>query len=301
MGFVMQGAFLALFLTAGAKMQKHLGIPGLVLSELMFLVVAVLYCLIRGVKLKEMFPVRKITVADFFGTVFLGIASFLLAMVCIGISLCVLPVSVRKEVSGLNEFLYGRMGYLPIVLIVAVLPAICEEAMERGCVLSHFRSIKKDWVIVMIMGLFFGIMHWSPLRFLNTAVMGGCLSYLLVKKNNILLPMILHFGNNFVSASIGYLSNSSGLTGNSDLRRSMHRRRWVHILYLPVRRRSLSSLPVCSSIRKSIKPSILVLPAPFPSSCSCSALCSSPQRQFFRQAPDLLFKTFPARSILLVK
>ena len=217
MGFVMQGAFLALFLTAGAKMQKHLGIPGLVLSELMFLVVAVLYCLIRGVKLKEMFPVRKITVADFFGTVFLGIASFLLAMVCIGISLCVLPVSARKEVSGLNEFLYGRMGYLPIVLIVAVLPAICEEAMERGCVLSHLRSIKKDWVIVLIMGLFFGIMHWSPLRFLNTAVMGGCLSYLLVKKNNILLPMILHFGNNFVSATIGYLSNSTGLTGNSDL------------------------------------------------------------------------------------
>lgn len=217
MGFVMQGAFLALFLTAGAQMQKHLGIPGLVLSELMFLFVAVLYCLIRGVKLKEMFPVKKITVADFFGTVFLGIASFLLAMVCIGISLCVLPVSARKEVSGLNEFLYGRMGYLPIVLIVAVLPAICEEAMERGCVLSHFRSIKKDWVILLIMGLFFGIMHWSPLRFLNTAVMGACLSYLLVKKNNILLPMILHFGNNFVSATIGYLSNSTGLASNSDL------------------------------------------------------------------------------------
>ena len=60
MGVVAQAGFLVLFLTAGAAMQRRLGIPGLVLSELMFLVVAVGYCLIRKVKLKEMFPVKKI-------------------------------------------------------------------------------------------------------------------------------------------------------------------------------------------------------------------------------------------------
>ena len=116
-----------------------------------------------------------------------------------------LPKSYRSDVEGLSEYLFGSMNLPVMIAVVAVLPAICEEAMERGCVLSHFRSIKKDWVIILIMGLFFGVMHWSPLRFLNTAMLGAMLSYLMVKKNNILLPMILHFCNNFVSVILGYL------------------------------------------------------------------------------------------------
>lgn len=217
MGFVAQAGFLVLFLTAGAWVQRNLGIPGLVLSELMFLVVSVGYCLIRRVKLKEMFPMKKITLCEFFGTVILGAAGFMLSLLCVGISLTVLPVSFREEVTGLNEYIYGSMNLPVLVAVVAVLPAICEEAMERGCVLSHFRSIKKDWVIILIMGVFFGIMHWSPLRFLNTAMLGALLSYLMVKKNNILLPMLLHFGNNFVSVVLGYLGQSLTRGESADL------------------------------------------------------------------------------------
>lgn len=215
MGFVMQVVFLGLFLTAGAYMQRNWGTWGLVSSELMFLLVSVLYCLLRRVKLKEMFPVKRITASDFFGVVFLAIAGFLFSMVAMGITLLVLPKSFRSEISGLSDVIYGSMNYPLLVLVVSVLPAICEESMERGCVLSHLRPIKKDWLIILIMGLFFGIMHMSPLRFLNTALLGGILSYLMVKKNNILLPMLLHFMNNFASVTIGYLGNNAADTAKA--------------------------------------------------------------------------------------
>ena len=215
MGFVMQSVFLLLFITAGAYMQRNWGITGLVTSELMFAIVAVAYCLIRGVKLKEMFPVKKISASEFFGVVFLAIAGFLFSLIAVGLSMAILPKSFRSEVTGLTDFLYGGMNYPMLVLIVAVLPAICEEAMERGCVLSHFRSIKKDWVIILIMGIFFGIMHMSPLRFLTTATLGALLSYLLVKKNNILLPMLLHFMNNFASVTISYIGGAAANTEQS--------------------------------------------------------------------------------------
>ena len=217
MGVIAQAGFLVLFLTAGAWVQRNLGITGLVLSELMFLVVAVIYCLIRKVKLKEMFPIKKFTAAEFFGTAILGAAGFVLSLLCVGISLAVLPKSYRAEVTGLSEYVYGNMNLPMLILIVAVLPAICEEAMERGCVLSHFRSLKKDWLIILIMGVFFGIMHWSPLRFLNTALLGAMLSYVMVKKNNILLPMILHFGNNFVSVVLGYFGQKLTSGQSTDL------------------------------------------------------------------------------------
>ena len=84
----------------------------------------------------------------------------------------------------------------------------------RGSVLSCFRSLKKDWVIVLIIGVMFGILHLSPLRFLNTACLGAVLAFIMVKKNNILLPMLLHFMNNLISSIAGFVSMNAG--GNSE-------------------------------------------------------------------------------------
>jgi hypothetical protein len=88
------------------------------------------------------------------------------------------------------------------------MPAICEEAFMRGAILSGFRGLKKDWVIILLVGLFFGILHLSPLRFLNTACLGAILAYIMVKKNNILLPMLLHFLNNVISSISGFVGSS---------------------------------------------------------------------------------------------
>ena len=76
----------------------------------------------------------------------------------------------------------------------------------RGAVLSNFRSVKKDWVIIIIIGIMFGILHTDPIRFINTSLMGGCLAYLMVKRNNILLPAIYHFANNLVTMGISTIS-----------------------------------------------------------------------------------------------
>ena len=207
MGVIVQAGFLGLFLTAGAAMQTAWGIPGLVTSELMFAIVAVIYCMIRGVKLKEMFPVKKVTVRDFFGALFMAASAILIGMIMVGFSIMIFPERFRSELTGLSDFLYSSTSFPVLLLVAAILPAICEEAMERGCVLSHFRSIKYDWVIALIMGIFFGIMHMSVLRFLTTAAMGFILSYVMTKKNNILLPMLIHFFNNAFSVAVGSLTS----------------------------------------------------------------------------------------------
>ena len=200
-------------ITAGSFMQSRWRTVGLVLSELGFLTLAVLFCVITKVKIKEVFPIKKITVRDFFGVVFMFIGGFLLNMTCMGISMTVLSVlgktEVFDEVVGLQEFLFGNQpSFTIIVLTAAVMPAICEEAFMRGAILSGFRSLKKDWVIILLVGLFFGILHLSPLRFLNTACLGAILAYIMVKKNNILLPMLLHFLNNVISSISGFVGSS---------------------------------------------------------------------------------------------
>ena len=214
MGFVLFAFGVCFLLFAGSYMQTNWGIPGLILTELGFLAISILYCLIRKVSLKEVFPIKKISGRDFFGTIFLFLGGFFANLVAVGISMFVLNligIYDSSEVGALSDFLYGNnLAYIAIMFVVAVTPAICEEAFMRGAVLSNFRGLKNDKLIIFIIGVFFGILHLSPLRFLNTACLGAILAYIMVKKNNILLPMLVHFLNNFVSSVIGANSSVSG-------------------------------------------------------------------------------------------
>lgn len=204
MGIVLFAVVMALFLTAGSYMQTNWGMTGLILTELMFLATAVGFCLIRKVKIKEVFPVKKVTAREIFGCLFLLMAGQGTSYVATGLVGMLFP-QWAAEVTDLSSFLYSGNAVLAF-LIVAVSPAICEEAIHRGAILSCFRSVKKDWVIVLIMGLLFGINHMSPLRFLATAILGGVMSFVVVKRNNIILSMLMHFANNAFSSIIGIYS-----------------------------------------------------------------------------------------------
>ncbi|MCR5250623.1 MAG: CPBP family intramembrane metalloprotease [Lachnospiraceae bacterium] len=205
MSFVLFAVVMALFLTAGVKMQTAWGMLGLVLTELMFLLLAVVYALITKVKFREMFPVRKITLRDLFGCMFLHLGGFLLSVISVMIVSLLIP-SLLDEAEELNTALYGQLPLIPTLLIVALMPAVCEEAIHRGAILSGFRSLKKDWVIVLIMAILFGLNHVSVLRFFATAILGAVLSYVVVKKNNILLSILIHFVNNAISTLAGTMS-----------------------------------------------------------------------------------------------
>ena len=205
MGFVLFAVLMAFFIFVCAPLQNNLGIPGLVITELAFLAMAVVYCLIRKVKIKEVFPIRKPKVREVIGCILLVLGSFPLSLITVAITATVFPAS-KSEVTELSTFIYGNLNYPMAVLIVALLPAICEEAIHRGAILSNFRGLKHDWLIVLIMGLLFGINHMSVLRFLATTLLGLIFSYVLVKKNNLLLTMIMHFTNNMISVSMAYLS-----------------------------------------------------------------------------------------------
>ena len=209
MGFVLAAVAIAALLFVGSAMQKAWGLWGLITTELMFLFMAVAYCLIFRVRPLEMFPIRSITGREFGGVMLFLAGGYGASMIAVGLSLTVLPSSV-EEISGLYDFLYQDSSLLILIPVAAILPAICEEAIMRGAILSNFRSLKRDWLIVLIVGVTFGIFHLSPLRFLNTAILGMLLSYLMVKRNNILLPMLLHFLNNLIAvaatALTGFLS-----------------------------------------------------------------------------------------------
>lgn len=218
MGFALFAVLMAFMLFGSGVMQKAWGLAGLLASEAVFLILAIAYAVILRIPLKEMFPAGKIGAADFFGSMFLTSGGLLFGMISIALTGLLYPKSLEgSDVSALNSYIGGGSGYLFTILVLAFAPAVCEEAIHRGAILANFRAFKKDWAAILIMGLFFGIFHLSSLRFINTAVMGACLTYIVVKKNNILLSSLMHFLVNFVSVSLSFLSNNlQGAADNGD-------------------------------------------------------------------------------------
>ena len=216
LGIILFAVLMGVFLTAGRFLQLNYGLTGLVLSEVIFLIMALAFCFVTGSKIKEMFPIKKITAMDIFGCFILHIGGYLLSIASVGVVGAIYPPAL-KEADRMNDFLFGSMSFIPALLIIGLLPAVCEEAIHRGAILSNFRAIKKDWVIVLIMGILFGINHVSVIKFFSTAILGGILSYVLVKKNNILLTMLMHFFNNALSVVAVYRTGAGNASSLSNI------------------------------------------------------------------------------------
>ncbi len=214
-GIIMFIVHMAVFITVSASLQYYLGMTGLMLTEVIILLFAVVPVVLTKNSLKEVFPIKKVTLRQFWAVPLFWLASFILNMM---FSL-VIQFFVHEEVTELARAMSDMFGSVPFIIsffIVAVMPAVCEEAMHRGLIQYSMRNIKSKWLIVLIMGLIFGIFHLDPIRFIGTAMIGAILSYMMLETGNFLIPALLHLFNNAVSLTVSAL-NSESLSTTADL------------------------------------------------------------------------------------
>lgn len=186
---------MAVFFLICVPMQMFWGMYGLAATELLILVMALVFAKLMGYPLKVLFPVGKPGFLPILGTLIIWISAYLLDMVVMLVQYRLFPLQMEQLSSGLNEIMYSVPVGLT-VLIVAVMPAICEEAVHRGVIIHTLYSIRKEWLVVLIMGIYFGLFHSDPLRFLPTAILGAALSYIMLETENMVYPAIFHCANN---------------------------------------------------------------------------------------------------------
>lgn len=86
-----------------------------------------------------------------------------------------------------------------IIIVVAVVPAICEEVFFRGYVQKSFElSIKPVWAIILT-ALFFAMYHFNPYGLVALIALGVFFGFAAYKSGSIFIPMILHFLNNLLA------------------------------------------------------------------------------------------------------
>ena len=188
---------IAAFIFVFAPLQYRYGMWGLAATECGILAIALSAALILRVKPSEMFPVKKMRARQVFGVIVMWLGSMSLMMIINIAFFFFFPEAM--EVGGEMSEFFETWRVLPMLFVVAVMPAICEETLHRGFMLSGFRRrIHNKWVLCIIMGILFGIFHMDPYRFIGTGFLGGVMTYILLETDNFLLNMLFHFFNNFI-------------------------------------------------------------------------------------------------------
>lgn len=86
-----------------------------------------------------------------------------------------------------------------IVIVVAVVPAICEETFFRGFVQKSFEfRIKPIWA-ASITAIFFAFYHFNPYGLIALFILGLFFGFAAYKSESIFVPVVLHFLNNLIA------------------------------------------------------------------------------------------------------
>jgi membrane protease YdiL (CAAX protease family) len=96
----------------------------------------------------------------------------------------------------IGELLFG-------LLIIAVLPGICEEMMHRGLLLRAYEK-RGSYKAVVITSIFFGLFHFDLTNLLGPVFLGLVIGYYVIRTNSIFSGMLAHFLNNAIAELMQY-------------------------------------------------------------------------------------------------
>jgi sodium transport system permease protein len=118
----------------------------------------------------------------------------------------ILPVPPELVEQFGKELLPENVPFWQLVLILSVLPGICEEIAFRGLLLYGMRKRFGPVGLCLFVGCVFGLFHFALFRLVPTALLGVILSSVVVMTGSIFPAMLWHALNNGISvvAALGF-------------------------------------------------------------------------------------------------
>jgi hypothetical protein len=102
-----------------------------------------------------------------------------------------------------------------VILIVAVVPALCEEVMFRGFIQKSFELKLKPYWAILITSVFFGLYHFNPYGLIPLIALGFYFGFAVYISDSIFTSMSLHFTNNFIAVIMFFIAGNQDITSPS--------------------------------------------------------------------------------------
>jgi len=111
-----------------------------------------------------------------------------------------------EETLSALEPLMAKMSTAPlasVIVVIALVPAVCEELAFRGFILSGLRHLGSKRTAILISSVFFGLTHGLLQQSLAAAMVGMVIGYIAVQTGSLLPCIIFHFTHNSLSVLSG--------------------------------------------------------------------------------------------------
>lgn len=97
-------------------------------------------------------------------------------------------------------------GLAVSIAVIAVSPAIFEELLHRGIMLSAYER-RGSFRALLFTAFFFAIFHFDPTNFLGVIFLGFIIGYYVLRTNSIFAGMLAHFLNNLIALLIQFFTD----------------------------------------------------------------------------------------------
>lgn len=192
----------------GSFMQLYWGTAGLIATEVIIFLIPVLYAIYIKADIKNTFSLRLPRVRDIFGAIFIWLGGYFLINITTQILLALFPQGADVLEAVNSSVMMDSL--LASLIVVALIPALCEEVLFRGFLLGAFKGKSKKskiWAVITV-GVLFGIMHLNFIRIVPTAMLGILFAYCALVTRSIWTSVFMHFLNNGFSVCVLYISQN---------------------------------------------------------------------------------------------
>jgi sodium transport system permease protein len=108
----------------------------------------------------------------------------------------VIPVPQRVLEQFGHELMPKDVPFWQIIVLISILPGICEEIAFRGTLLYGLRRKLRPVALALTVGIIFGFFHVTLFRILPAAFLGVMLTTAALLTGSIFPGMVMHAGNN---------------------------------------------------------------------------------------------------------
>ncbi|MBI5087136.1 MAG: CPBP family intramembrane metalloprotease [Acidobacteria bacterium] len=160
----------------------------------LFLAPVLLVIYLKGYDFTDTLNLRGLSWRGVAGSVLIGVSAWTVVGGLL-VRLLPPPESLQKAMERLLLLDEKPAPMWEMWLLVAITPALCEESLFRGLIMSGFRRLGK-WPAILATGLLFGLAHASIYRLLPTLALGVMIGYAVWKTRSIVAGIICHALNN---------------------------------------------------------------------------------------------------------
>jgi membrane protease YdiL (CAAX protease family) len=173
----------------------------------LILVPVLIYAFLKRLNFREVFRFKN---PGFLPSIFIILMSLPAYFVALSLNTIVLyfiqflgdiPIQPIPVPRNARELLVG-------MFFIAITPAICEEMMHRGLLLSAYEK-RGTLKAIVITSLFFGIFHFDITNLLGPIFLGLVIGYYVIRTDSIFAGMLAHFLNNAIAEFFQYFARNN--------------------------------------------------------------------------------------------